>query len=87
VTGGGTEQLLFGTDTTTASLTQAQLNQISFYSDSGTTFLGTGAWATVNDGEVVPVPEPSTWVIGALALAAIGFTQRRRIRGLIARRA
>jgi autotransporter-associated beta strand protein len=33
------------------------------------------------------VPEPSTWIGGALALVAIGFTQRRRIRRLIARRA
>ena len=37
--------------------------------------------------EVTAVPEPGTWIGGALALAAIGFTQRRRIRGLIARRA
>ena len=26
----------------------------------------------------IAVPEPSTWVGGALALAALGFTQRRR---------
>jgi fibronectin-binding autotransporter adhesin len=30
--------------------------------------------------EVVPVPEPGTWIGAALALAAIGFTQRRRLR-------
>lgn len=35
--------------------------------------------------EVVPVPEPGTWIGGALALAAIGFTQRRR-RGLLPHR-
>ena len=87
VTGGGSEQLLFGNNTTTASLTQAQLNQISFYSDNGTTFLGTGAWATVGDGEVVPIPEPSTWIGAGLALVAIGFTQRRKIRGLVTRAA
>jgi hypothetical protein len=39
------------------------------------------------DGEVVPVPEPSTWLGAALALGAIGFTQRRRLRDLLARRA
>jgi autotransporter-associated beta strand protein len=86
VTGGGAEQLLFGNNTTTASLTQAQLNSISFYSGSGTGFLGTGAWATIGDGEVVPVPEPSTWIGAALALGAIGFTQRRRIHRLTAHR-
>ncbi len=79
VTGGGAEAILFGTNT--SGLTAAQLDQISFYSGSGTGFLGTGAWATIGDGEVVPlvpVPEPSTWVAGALALLAIGYTQRRR---------
>ena len=30
--------------------------------------------------ELVPVPEPSTWVAGTLALLALGYTQRRRIR-------
>jgi len=38
------------------------------------------------DGELVPgmmtpVPEPSTWVAGALALLAVGYTQRRRFLG------
>ena len=79
VNGGGAEAILFGTNT--SGLTAAQLDQISFYSGSGTGFLGTGAWATIGDGEVVPlvpVPEPSTWAAGALALLAIGYTQRRR---------
>ena len=30
-----------------------------------------------------PVPEPSTWIGGALALAAVGFTQRRRLSRLL----
>ena len=33
-----------------------------------------------------PVPEPSTWIGGALAIAGLAFTQRRRLRKLIARR-
>jgi autotransporter-associated beta strand protein len=36
---------------------------------------------------LVAVPEPSTWIGAALAVAAVGFTQRRRLRGLIAKRA
>ena len=32
------------------------------------------------------VPEPSTWVAAGLALVVLGFTQRRRWRGLITRR-
>jgi autotransporter-associated beta strand protein len=31
-----------------------------------------------------PVPEPSTWIGGALAIAGLAFTQRRRLRKLIA---
>jgi len=32
------------------------------------------------------VPEPSTWIGGVLAIAGLAFTQRRRLRKLIARR-
>lgn len=87
--GNGTDQVYFGTDAT--GLTVAQLNSINFYSDNGTTFLGTGIFAPDLDGEViptlVPVPEASTWVGAALALAAVGWTQRKRLRGLLAHRA
>ncbi|MDQ3118432.1 MAG: PEP-CTERM sorting domain-containing protein, partial [Verrucomicrobiota bacterium] len=34
------------------------------------------------DFNLKAVPEPSTWAAGALALAAVAFTQRRRIRTL-----
>lgn len=40
-----------------------------------------------NELDLVPVPEMSTWISGALALGFIGFTQRRKLRGLIAGRA
>jgi len=33
-----------------------------------------------------PVPEPSTWIGGVLAIAGLVFTQRRRLWKLIARR-
>lgn len=81
--GDGTDQIYFGSDATGLSLTQ--LSQILFFSDGGTTLLGSGQ--ILMDGEVVPVPEPSTWIGAALALGAIGFTQRRRLRGLLARHA
>lgn len=83
IVGGGLEQLLFGSGNT--ALTQSQLNEISFYSDSGSTFLGTAMFATVNglNGEIVPVPEPSTWIAGTLAVLALAYSQRRRFaRGL-----
>jgi autotransporter-associated beta strand protein len=79
-TGNGSEQLLFGSNG--SGLTQAQLGSISFYSGAGTGFLGTGGFAPDMDGEVVPVPEPSTWIGALLALGAIGFAQRKRFRRL-----
>ena len=53
---------------------------------------GETGWAIMNAGwsgsfmysggnislDVVAVPEPATWIAGALALGAIGWTQRRR---------
>jgi MYXO-CTERM domain-containing protein len=81
--GDGTDQLYFGSDAT--GLTATQLGQILFFSDDGTNLLGSGL--ILSDGEVVPVPEPSTWAAGALAFAAIAFLQRRRFRSLLARRA
>jgi len=30
--------------------------------------------------EIVAVPEPGTWFAAVLALAAIGFSQRKRLR-------
>ena len=78
----GVDHIYFGSDPN--GLTVAQLNSINFYSDSGFTFLGTANWGTGLDGEIVPtlvpVPEPGTWIGGALALAAVAFVARRRLR-------
>jgi hypothetical protein len=86
LTGNGTDQLYFGTNAT--GLTPTQLLQISFYSDTGSTFLGFGSWGTDLDGEVVPlapVPEPSTWIGAALALGTITVMQQKRVRRLFGR--
>jgi fibronectin-binding autotransporter adhesin len=76
LTGNGTDQLFFGTDAT--DLTVAQLNSINFYSGNGTGFLGTGIFAPDLDGEIiptlVPVPEPGTWISGALVVGLIGWS-------------
>ena len=83
VTGNGTDQLYFGSDSTGLSL--AQLADFQFYSGFGTGAFTPGA-AILTTGEVVPlspVPEPSTWLAAALALGAVAYTQRRRLRGLV----
>ena len=83
VAGHGTDQLYFDTDST--NLTATQLSQIAFYSDSGTTLLGTAVYASGLDGEIVPVSEPSTWFAAALAFGGLGFMQRRRMQKFLAR--
>jgi autotransporter-associated beta strand protein len=73
---GVNDRLIFNAD---------QTANLAFFS-----FNGIGAAEIALDGgffEVVPIPETSTWIIGALALGAVGFTQRRKLRGLIAQRA
>jgi hypothetical protein len=59
------------------------------YFDSSPFDRGSGSFDSQSiDGEnVVAAPEPSTWLAGTLALLAIGFVQRGRLRGLIGRHA
>jgi fibronectin-binding autotransporter adhesin len=79
-TGGGSEQLLFGTNTT--GITAAQLLDIQFVNPSGMA-VGTynAAFATDGTGEIVPgltvVPEPSTWAIAALAMLMLSVQTAR----------
>ena len=76
------DRLLFTID---PSLNAAQLSQISFYNDAGN-FIGTGK--EINFGgptELVPVPEPSTWIAGSLMVGLIGYRERRRLAGCFKR--
>src|SRR5438067_759412 len=73
----GNDRLLFGID---PGLTAAQLANVRFFDDSGA-FIGAGEIIGYgNMFEMVAVPEPGTWVAAALALGAIGFSQRKRLR-------
>jgi fibronectin-binding autotransporter adhesin len=71
------DRLLFASN---PSLSETQLAHFQFFNDAGVAF-ATGATIISygNEFELVPVPEPSTWIGGALTLGAIGFTQRRRL--------
>ncbi|NJK91311.1 MAG: hypothetical protein HC904_05450 [Blastochloris sp.] len=75
--GGGTDQVYFGT--TSGGLTASQLSQIVFINPFGDG-IDYGA-IILADGEVVPVPEPSTWLTASLLLLfIIAWERRRRIR-------
>ena len=76
ITGGGTDQLYIGSDATGLSATQLQ--EIQFYSGNGTG-LFTGPTGILSNGEIVPIPEPGTWAAGILAVAALGYSQCRRL--------
>jgi fibronectin-binding autotransporter adhesin len=78
----------------------ASANGISLFSNGATVTSGTYSfainYADIANGDaiandisltVTAVPEPSTWIGAALALGAIGWTQRKKLRGLLAQRA
>lgn len=88
---------LAGTDNGTSSndrllfdinpgLTNAQLANWAFFNDAGAAFTIGGTIITYGDMfELVPVPEPDTWIAAALTLLATGWHQRRRIQGRLLR--
>ena len=53
------------------------LTDITFYSDGGTTSLGTAKWVTGSAGELVPVPEPGALFAGLALLAPLAWRERR----------
>jgi hypothetical protein len=75
-TGNNTDQIYFD------SGTSGNLNQISFYSDFGNSFLGTGYQIMSGEfaSQILPVPEPETWVTCVLLIlgSAIWFSTKSR---------
>jgi fibronectin-binding autotransporter adhesin len=79
----GNDRLLFA-DTT--NLTTTNLANWRWYTDDSATAFMTGA-TVISYGdmyEVVPIPEPSTYIIGALAVSAIVWMRRKQMRRLLA---
>jgi autotransporter-associated beta strand protein len=64
-------------------LSQSNLNNISFYSGSGTGFLGNGFW---NSGEIVPVPEPAVVIVACMLLGWLLMANRGTLLALVRRR-
>jgi fibronectin-binding autotransporter adhesin len=75
----GSDSVYFGS--TSSALTSTQLSQIEFYSGAGTGDLGSAG--ILASGQIVPVPEPATWLAGLLICGLVGCSQRRRLRGLL----
>src|SRR5205807_1777265 len=71
------DRLLFASD---PGLSQTDLANFNFYSDGGSNLITAGGTEFVygNMLELVAVPEPGTWFAAALALCAVGWSQRRR---------
>jgi autotransporter-associated beta strand protein len=65
-------------DATTISGTFNGIADNSLQTFSGYEFIAHYNLGGDGNFELTAVPEPSTWVAGALALAAVGYTQRRR---------
>jgi hypothetical protein len=63
-------------------LNAAQLENISFYSGSGTGFLGNGTFSSSSTSggftEIVPIPEPSIMMATFLLLSSVIFWRRAR---------
>jgi autotransporter-associated beta strand protein len=74
--GGGTDQLIFGT--TSSGLTASQIAEVQFLNPNGFA-AGTYGATILGNGELVPtaIPEPGTWVTGGLTLAGLVCWQRR----------
>jgi autotransporter-associated beta strand protein len=75
--GGGTgadqDRISFG-----GGLSDSELGRISFYSDFGSGFLGTGF--ELGNSQVIPVPEPETWATGILLVlgGSVWLWRKRR---------
>jgi autotransporter-associated beta strand protein len=83
-TGGGTDQLIFGSST--AGLTSGQVNQIEFINPNGVT--GIYNAEILSSGEVIafkPIPEPGTVAAGAALTGLAGWWEWRRRRARIRR--
>ncbi len=68
------DKLIFTANTNTRDLTSVQ-----FFSNDGTTPIGSGAnFFSGTNGQLVPVPEPTTLAAGAILLGVVGYRGRRR---------
>ena len=72
------DRLLFRT---APSFSKAQLANVQFTDDTGADPFGSGAALVPYNGylELVPVPEPSTWLLTGMGGLLLGYRNRRRM--------
>ena len=76
---------LIGNDLATGALADGSIvDSFAFQGQSSAGNVGALSVDDITYGSFTPVPEPSTYAAGLLAFVAIGYTQRRRTRGLVA---
>jgi autotransporter-associated beta strand protein len=80
--GDNTRHVYFGNSA--SGLTESQLNNISFYSDSGSSFIGNAFM--LSTGEIIAVPEPGVYATAALLLLGLAFQAWRRHTALVIQR-
>ncbi len=74
----GNDRLLFAS---IGGFNAGDLSNVRFFDDTNALISAGGMFVQYgNLFELVPVPEPGTWAAGSLTLAAIAFSQRRRLR-------
>jgi hypothetical protein len=78
----GNDRLLFRT---APGFSEMQLANVQFEGDNGVSY-GQGATMISYNGylELVPVPEPSTWLLSGLGGLLLGYRNRRRVGELLA---
>jgi hypothetical protein len=66
----GSDKLIF------SNPSGVNLTQVQFYSDEGTTLIGTGGAGFIGN-ELVPVPEPTAFATALLLLISVGYRERK----------
>jgi autotransporter-associated beta strand protein len=73
----GTNHIYFGTDS--QGLSEAQLQQISFYSDFGNSLIGNTSIS--HNGEIMPIPEPQTFLVAIILVLGLSGMWMARSEG------
>jgi len=81
--GGGADQLFFGTSS--GGLTSSQLGEIVFSNPLGFSVAGNYPAGILANGEIVPIPEPATYLAAGCLLALAGYRERKAISALAGR--